>query len=93
MPYSFDFSPEKNQQLKLERQISFEEIIFIIANDGILDIYEHPNKEKYPKQKIIVISIDDYAYLVPAIFEEDKIFLKTIIPSRKATRDYLKEKQ
>ncbi len=91
MNYSYSFSPEKNEKLKKERGISFEEVIFIIANDGVFDILGHHNPEKYPNQKIFVINIDNYVYLVPAVFDKKQIFLKTIIPSRKATRKYIGE--
>ncbi|MCH2227790.1 MAG: hypothetical protein MK033_08445 [Candidatus Caenarcaniphilales bacterium] len=91
MSYFYSFSPEKNRKLQDERGISFEEIIFIISNKGILDILEHHNPDKYPNQKIFVVNIDNYAYLVPAVFDQEQIFLKTIIPSRKATRKYIGE--
>lgn len=85
----FDWSPEKNAILKAERQISFEDIVVAISEGKNLDILEHPNRKKYPHQKIFVVEINEYAYLVPFIEDETTIFLKTIIPSRKATRDYL----
>lgn len=59
----------------------------------ILDTIEHPNQERYPGQKIAMVVIDDYAYLVPYVENNDKIFLKTIIPSRKATNKYVREKK
>jgi hypothetical protein len=62
-----------------------------IENDGLLDILQHQNHEKYPNQKIFVVEYDDYVYLVPFVEESDYYFLKTVIPSRKATRDYLKK--
>jgi uncharacterized DUF497 family protein len=89
MECKYSFSPEKNQKLIKERNISFEEVIFVILEKGILDILEHPNLDKYPNQRIIVLAIDSYVYLVPAIFNDEMIFLKTIIPSRKATKRYL----
>ncbi len=58
---------------------------------GLLDILAHPNQEKYPRQRILVVAADNYADLVPFVEDEDCFFLKTIIPSRKATRDYLQE--
>jgi hypothetical protein len=76
--------------LKKERQISFEDVVFYIEQGFLLDVLENPNQEKYKGQKIFVVQIDDYAYLVPFIEDERVIFLKTIIPSRKATRKYLK---
>jgi uncharacterized DUF497 family protein len=85
----FRWNHEKNEQLKIEREISFEEIVLAIEGDGLLDILQHPNESKYPKQRIIVVVLDEYIFLVPFIEEVDYYFLKTIIPSSKATRDYL----
>ena len=85
----FSWNNEKNQLLKTERNISFEEVVFQIEKKRILDIVEHPNQEKYKGQKIFIISIHNYAYLVPFMESEEEIFLKTIIPSRKATKKYL----
>lgn len=65
-------------------------VIYLIETKNVPDIYHHPNQEKYPDQKIYVIEFEDYAYLVPFVEEDDVIFLKTIIPSRKATNKYLK---
>jgi uncharacterized DUF497 family protein len=86
----FSWDPEKNEKLKAERNISFEEIVFYIERGKVLDILEHPNKEKYPNQFIFVIPVEDYIYLVPFVEDENEIILKTIIPSRKATKYYLK---
>lgn len=86
----FSWNEEKNQLLKEERQISFEDVVFYISQGFLLDVLVHPNQEKYQGQKIFVVEIDEYAYLVPFIECEQEIFLKTIIPSRKATRTYLK---
>lgn len=87
------FSPEKNLSLIEERQISFEEVIAAIENDQILDIVKHPNKEKYGNQKMYVIWAKEYIYLVPFVIDTNgDIFLKTIIPSRKAKRKYTQEK-
>ncbi|MEX0877677.1 MAG: BrnT family toxin [Candidatus Spechtbacterales bacterium] len=85
----FDWDPEKNEQLIKERRISFEEVLVAINEGGLLDILEHHNKEKYPQQRIFVVGVEDYAYLVPFVEDEEKIFLKTIIPSRKATQNYI----
>ncbi|MBN2016843.1 MAG: BrnT family toxin [Candidatus Cloacimonetes bacterium] len=85
----FSWNEKKNEQLKAERKISFEEIVVQIENDKILDIVEHPNREKYPDQKVMIIECNRYAYLVPYVEKEEEIFLKTIIPSRKATKLYL----
>jgi len=86
----FSWNTEKNELLKEERQISFEEVVFYIEMGFLLDVLEHPNQEKYKGQKIFVVQVDDYVYLVPFIEDEQEVFLKTIIPSRKATRNYLK---
>ncbi|OGK66569.1 toxin [Candidatus Roizmanbacteria bacterium RIFOXYB2_FULL_41_10] len=85
----FDWSQEKNEQLKKEREISFEEVLIALSENRLLDILEHRDQKKYPGQRIMVININDYIFLVPFIEDENKIFLKTIIPSRKATKKYL----
>ncbi len=86
----FRWSHEKNAQLKAERDISFEEIVLAIEADGLLDIVTHSNPGKYPNQRMFIVAIEQYAYLVPFVEEADCYFLKTVIPNRKATRDYLK---
>jgi uncharacterized DUF497 family protein len=86
----FSWNNEKNQSLKAERNISFEEVVFHIGRQDVLDIVEHPNPEKYQGQRIFIVNINDYAYLVPFVENEREIFLKTIIPSRKATKKYLR---
>ncbi len=85
----FRWGPEKNEQLKLERGISFENMVVAIEAGGLVDILAHPNPAKYPNQKVLVVACDGYAYLVPYVEEEDHFFLKTAIPSREAKRDYL----
>ncbi|MBK7867935.1 MAG: toxin [Ignavibacteriales bacterium] len=85
----FNWNPTKNRQLKNERNISFEIILLQIENGRLLDLLEHPNKIKYPNQKILVVEYRSYVYLVPMIESEKEYFLKTIIPSRKATKKYL----
>jgi hypothetical protein len=85
----FRWGTEKNEQLKLERGISFENMVVAIEAGGLVDILAHPNPAKYPNQKVLVVVSDGYAYLVPFVEEADHFFLKTVIPSRKATRDYL----
>ncbi len=85
----FRWRPEKNQQLMLERGISFEQMVVSVEAGALLDILVHPNPGTYPKQKVLVVACDGYAYLVPFVEQEDHFFLKTVIPSRKATRDYL----
>jgi hypothetical protein len=84
-----DWNKEKNIKLKNERGISFEDIISALENGGLLDMDNSYNQKKYPHQQMFVVDIDDYVFLVPYVEDEDKIFLKTIIPSRKATRKYL----
>lgn len=79
---------EKNELLKKTRGIGFEEIIIAIEAGKILDVYDHPDQSNYPGQKIYVVEALDYVYLVPYIRDEDGIFLKTIIPSRKAKKIY-----
>lgn len=86
----FVWSAEKNQLLKAERGVSFEEIAFCIASGRLLDVVQHPNAERYSHQRMFVVRIDQYVYLVPFVESETEVFLKTIIPSRKATRRYLK---
>ena len=85
----FDWDNEKNMMLKRNRSISFERIIVAIEQDDLLDILEHPNKEKYPNQLLILVEIDRYVYVVPCVLENDVCFLKTIFPSRKYTSKYL----
>ena len=85
----FRWNHKKNETLKLERSISFEEIVLAIEADGLLDELFHPNTEKYPNQAVLVVALEGYVYLVPNVAETDYYFLKTVIPSRKATRDYL----
>lgn len=88
----FDWDEEKNKILIKERGISFEEIKVAVEEGGELDTYDHPNQKRYPGQKIMVVEIDNYAYSVPYVRDGDKIFLKTVIPSRKATKKYLRRK-
>lgn len=85
----YNWNSDKNEVLKKQRGISFEEIVFHIESGDEVDIYAHPNQEQYPNQKISVVLVDGYAYLVPYVESETEIFLETIIPSRKATRKYI----
>ena len=87
----FRWSPEKNEQLQLDRGISFENMVVAVESGGLMDILAHPNLAKYPNQKMLVVASDGYAYLVPFVEEDDHFFLKTVIPSRKATRDHLNQ--
>jgi len=85
----FDWDEDKNNKLKQTRDVSFEEIVLAISNNQILDILVHPNKEKYPNQKMFVVELFSYAYIVPFVEDKQKYFLKTIYPSREATKKYL----
>jgi uncharacterized DUF497 family protein len=87
---TFRWNAAKNQRLQRERGVSFEEIVIAIGAGCLLDVLEHRNLGRYPRQKLLVVALREYAYLVPYIEEADGYFLKTIIPSRKATRDYLR---
>lgn len=85
----YKWDNQKNEALKTERGISFEQIVIHIEQGDVLDLVARPNQEKYPGQQIIVVEINEYAYLVPFVESSEGKFLKTIIPSRKVTRDYL----
>jgi uncharacterized DUF497 family protein len=87
----FRWRAQKNENISAERGISFERIVIAIESGGLLDILAHPNPTKYPGQRVLVVACDNYAYLVPFVEEEAYFFLKTVIPSRKATRDYLNQ--
>ena len=88
LPMKYDWNPEKNDLLKRERNISFEKIVFHLSQGDIWKTSDHPNQKDYPGLRIYFVIVDGYIHLVPHVIEEDTIFLKTIIPSRKATRDY-----
>jgi len=85
----FNWDKEKNLKLKEIRGISFEEIVFYISNGAVIDVIENRKNEKYKNQLMFIIEIDSYAYIVPFVENDDEIFLKTIYPSRKATKEYL----
>ena len=85
---TFAWSPEKNELLKLSRGVGFEDVVFSIETGRVLEVIKHPNQTRYPGQMIYAIEIEDYVYLVPFIETADEVFLKTIIPSRKATQRY-----
>jgi uncharacterized DUF497 family protein len=85
-----NWNAEKNQWLMSERGVSFEDVLFALQSERLLDDLVHPNKNKYPNQRMLVVEIDTYAWLVPYVENDDEIFLKSIIPSRKATKPYLK---
>lgn len=86
----YDWNEEKNQRLKKERNISFEIIVSCLEEGKMLNKIAHTNSKKYPNQFIFIIEYENYAYLVPFIEDEEKVFLKTIIPSRKATEKYIR---
>ncbi|MGB5134992.1 MAG: BrnT family toxin [Prochlorococcaceae cyanobacterium] len=85
----FRWSSDKNQQLQAQRSISFEAVVVAIETGGLLDVLAHPNPGRYPDQRILVVELNGYVHLVPYVEADDHLFLKTIIPSRKATRAYL----
>jgi len=85
----FDWDDAKNAKLRAERGIGFEDIVFHIERGDRLDILAHPNPSRYAGRRIFVAKREDYVYLVPFVEDEHTVFLKTIIPSRKATRDYM----
>jgi len=87
----YDWNPEKNEWLKKERKLSFEEVVFHLSQGDVWKVADHPDQPKYPGQKIYFVIIEDYIYLVPYIERKEHIFLKTIIPSRKATKGYQRE--
>ncbi|NKC15185.1 MAG: toxin [Gammaproteobacteria bacterium] len=86
----YNWNADKNQDLILGRNISFEEAIFYIKHGGLLDDIVHPNTEDYPNQRIFIVRIVNYVYLVPYV--ENEVLFKTIIPSRKFTKMYLEGK-
>jgi len=85
----FRWPPAKNDLLKHGRGVSFEDITVAVEAGGLLEVVPHQNPAKYPRQKIMVVEVAGYAFLVPFVEEEDHFFLKTIIPSRKATREFI----
>ena len=85
----FSWNPEKNERLRRERGITFEEIVFHIERGDVLDLLEHPNQKRYPEQRVFIVEVEANAYIVPFVESEFDVFLKTIIPSRKLTKKYL----
>ena len=86
----FAWNADKNESLKSERRISFEDVVSRIERGELIATFEHPNQQRYPGQRIYVVDIGGYAYLVPFVESETEVFLKTVIPSRKATNTYLR---
>ena len=89
----FRWDNDKNEWLKKNRVVSFEQVIILMEREDVLETIEHPNQNKYPGQKIATVKINDYVYLIPYVQESDDIFLKTIIPSRKATNKYVRQEK
>ena len=88
----YEWNPQKNEWLKKERKISFEELIFHLSQGDVWKVSAHPDQITYPGQQIYFVLIENYVYLVPHIIEQEYIFLKTIIPSRKATKMYFDQR-
>ena len=84
----YEWDPDKNERLKRDRNISFEDIVFHLSEGDIWKVSDHPNQTDYPGQRMYFVIVDGYIYMVPHVVEIDYVFLKTIIPSRKATKDY-----
>lgn len=87
---TIEWNEEKNRELQTERGVCFEDVVVCLINKKVVDIIRHPNKEKYLNQRIFILIINDYIHMVPFVEDEKTIFLKTIIPSRKMTKKYLK---
>ena len=93
MTKPFRWDADKNELLIQERSVSFEQITVAVENGDLLQVVQYPNITKYPRQKIMVVGIDGYAYLIPFVEETEYLFLKSIIPSRKATREFIDRKE
>ncbi len=87
----FDWDKEKNKKLKQDRGVSFEEIVIAIKENRVIKITNHPNRKCYPNQKIFILEIHNYAYLVPFVEDDQKVLFKTIIPNRQATKKYIRK--
>ena len=85
---TFRRSKEKNAELTRNRRVSFEDVVLAIDSGGLLDVVEHPNRLRYPKQAVFLVVVTGYVCLVPFVEEPEYILLKTVIPSREATREY-----
>jgi len=88
----YDWNPEKNVWLKKERKLSFEQVVFHLSQGYVWKVADHPDQKKYPGQKIYFVIIEDYIYMIPHVIKKEFIFLKTITPTRKATKAYKKER-
>ncbi len=89
----FDWNDEKNEVLKKTRGVSFEQVELAIALGDLIDRVKHPNSAKYPNQQVFLVKVDEYIYAVPYVEDDEKIFLKTIIPNSRATKRYLGSKK
>ena len=87
----YEWNPEKNEAIKKDRSISFEQIVFHLTQGDVWKTADHPDQKKYPAQEIYFVIVENYIYMVPFVTEDEYVFLKTIIPSRKATKDYREE--
>jgi uncharacterized DUF497 family protein len=87
---TINWDPEKNEWLKKHRGVCFEQVAVILEQGEELDVIDHPNQKRYPNQEIYIVNIKNYAYLVPRVETDQEIFLKTVIPSRKMTKKYLR---
>jgi len=85
----YDWNDDKNDLLRKSRGVSFERVVLAIVSGDLVDRVRHPNPEKYPNQRIFLVKIEEYIYSVPYVEDDEKIFLKTVIPNRKATKKYL----
>ena len=85
----YDWNDEKNELLKKLRGVSFEQVVLAIVSGDLIDRVKHPNPDKYPNQRVFLVKIEDYIYSVPYVEDDEKMFLKTIMPNRKATKKYL----
>jgi len=85
----YDWNDEKNELLKKLRGVSFEQVVLAIVSGDLIDRVKNPNPEKYPNQRVFLVKIEDYIYSVPYVEDDEKMFLKTIIPNSKATKKYL----
>ncbi|OPX99824.1 MAG: hypothetical protein A4E58_00210 [Syntrophorhabdus sp. PtaB.Bin006] len=89
----YEWDPKKNEWLKKERNISFEKIVFHLSQGDVWRVADHPDQENYPGQRVYFVVVENYVYLVPHVVEDVYVFLKTIIPNRKATKAYHKEQE
>jgi len=89
----YDWNPDKNEWLKQEREVCFEDVKAALEAGNLIGVIPNPNTARYPDQKVFLVEINRYAYVVPFVEDDEKVFFKTVIPSRKATKKYLKDKE